>query len=410
MIAVILYIFFFGVWFFINYKKHALNSSSLLIGLYFASAIAQLILVLYHPEYNANKVYLDATIYNLIISILFMQPIVRYGNKLDIRKLHIPDSTFNRVSYTLIFIGSLTIILSISGIQNILSFDTFEGARNNAIWGDDNTSFYSYGIIGYIATIGMNTPMFALFMAFYRLYKHKRDDFVFYLLIITSLSGAFMNLTIAGRDGLVRWIMFFICNIAIYKEYFSLKSFPFILKLLGGLMFVFVGSFFVLITFSRFGQGEDAIMSIIDYLGMSFYRFSEIYRGVGTNYLFGFQSIFPVIPGGMNSLDIAKLELNFSTSSFHTFMGSFVLYVGTFWTLFMAIVFNVLFKSSHKNSKFKLSNYFCYLIFFQVVYIGIFYFVYALLAWQCSFLFVYLLSKQYHVRLCSKSLNPNYKV
>ena len=405
MISVILYIFFFGIWFLVNFKKHAFNSSTLLIGLYFASAIAQLILVLFHPDYVANKVYFDATLYHLTISVLFMQPIVAYGNKLDVCKLCIPDYLFNRVSYSLIIIGSLTIILSISGIKNVLSFDTFEGARENAIWGEDNTSFYSYGLIGYIATIGMNTPMFAIFMAFYRLYKHKKDDLVFYLLFITSLSGAFMNLTIAGRDGLVRWIMFFICNIAIYREYFSFKKFPFILKILGIIMLVFVGAFFVLITFSRFGQGEDAVMSIIDYLGMSFYRFSEIYRGVGVDYLFGFQSIFPIIPGGMNSLDIAKLELNFSTSSFHTFMGSFVLYVGTFWTFVMAVIFNFLFKNSHKGKNFKLSNFFCFLIFFQIVYVGIFYFVYALLAWQCSFLIVYLLSKQYRIQITSKILN-----
>lgn len=408
MISVILYILFFGIWFFVNYRKHFFNSSSLLIGLYFASAIAQLILVLCHPEYNANKVYLDATIYHLIISVIFMQPIVSYGNKLDVRKLYIPDYLFKRVSYSLIFIGSLTIILSISGIKNVLSFDTFEGARENAIWGDDNTSFYSYGVIGYIATIGMNTPAFALFMAFYRLYKDKKDDIVFYLLIITSLSGAFMNLTIAGRDGIVRWIMFFICNMAIFREYYSFKKIPFVLKILALSMIVFVGAFFVLITFSRFGQGEDAIMSIIDYLGMSFYRFSEIYRGVGINYLFGFQSIFPIIPGGMNSLDIAKLELNFSTSSFHTFMGSFVLYVGTFWTLLMAIVFNFLFNKCHKKNHLKLSNYFCFLIFFQIEYIGIFYFVYALLAWQCSFLIVYILSKQYRFLLNGRMLNPKY--
>ena len=337
-----------------------------------------------------------------------MQPIVSYGNKLDVRKLYIPDYLFKRVSYSLIFIGSLTIILSISGIQNVLSFDTFEGAREYAIWGDDNTSFYSYGIICYIATIGMNTPMFALFMAFYRLYKDKKDDIVFYLLIITSLSGAFMNLTIAGRDGLVRWIMFFICNMAIFREYFSLKKTPFLLKILALFMIVLVGVFFVLITFSRFGQGEDAFMSIIDYLGMSFYRFSEIYRGVGTNYLFGFQSIFPIIPGGMNSLDIAKLELNFSTSSFHTFMGSFVLYVGTFWTFFMAIVFNLLFNNLHKTTTFKLSNFFCFLIFYQIEYIGIFYFVYALLAWQCSFLIVYMLSKQYKILINKRIPNPKY--
>lgn len=399
MISVIIYILFWGIWFVRNYKRYGLNSSSTLIGLYFSSAIAQLVLVLYHPQYSEGKLYIDATLYHLVTSILFMAPIINHGNKLQMSALYIPSKLFKQVSYSLIIIGMLTIVLSISGIQNVLSFENFDGARQDAIWGDEDKSFYSYGLVGYIATIGMITPMFAIFMAFYRLFKECNPDIIFYLLIITSLSGTFMNLTIAGRDGLVRWLMFVICNIAIYKNYFSIRSIPFILKVIFIIMLIFVVLFFLLITYSRFGEGKDAIMSIVDYLGMSFYRFSEIFNGVGTNYLFGFNSLFPILPGGMNSLDIAKLDLNFSTSSFHTFIGSFVLNVGTFWTIMMALIFNIGYRLSHKVVNCKLNNFFSYMIFYQIVYIGIFYFVYALLAWQCSFLIIYMLSKSYKFNL-----------
>lgn len=398
MIEVTIYIIFWGVWFFINFKRHGFNSSSLLIGTYFASAISLLVLVLRHPVYNANKIYLDATLYHLVLYLIFLTPIIKHGNKLNIDNLYIPEYLNKRVSYSLIIIGTLTIILSISGIKNILSFDSFEGARQNAIWGDDNKTFYSYGLVGYIATIGMNTPMFALFMAFYRLLKLNKSDIVFYLLFITSLSGAVMNLTVAGRDGIVRWIMFLICNIAIYRNYLSFKKIPFFLKITGLIMTIFISAFFILITFSRFGQGEDAILSIVDYLGMSSYWFSEVYSHVGTDYLFGFQTLFPFIPGGMNSLDIAKLDLNFKTSSFHTFIGSFVLYIGTIWTFLLSLAFNFTYNYSHRSKHNNLSNYFCYLIFYQVVYIGVFYFVYALLAWQCSFLIIYLMSKSIKLR------------
>jgi len=409
MISVIIYILFWGLWFFVNVKKHGINSSSVLIGLYLASSICLFVLVLYNPDYNADRVYLGATFYHLILYLLFVTPIVKHGNRLDIEKLYIPDLLYKRVSYALIVIGTLTIILSISGIKNVLSFDSFEGARQDAIWGEGNKTFYSYGLIGYVATIGMNTPMFAIFLAFYRLFKVRKTDIVFYLLILTSLSGPFMNLTIAGRDGLVRWIMFLICNIAIYKKYLSFKIIPLFLKLLSLVVVGFICVFFIVITFSRFGDGEDAIMSIVEYLGMSSYFFSEIYKHVGTDYLFGFQSIFPIFPGGLNSLEIAKLGLNFSTSAFHTFAGTFVLYVGTFWTLIMAIVFNFFYNYSHRLSHFRLSNYFAYLIFYQVVFVGVFYFVYALLAWQCSFLIVYLLSKPIRLLPSRSTINNTMK-
>lgn len=399
MISVLIYIFFFGEWFINNKRKYGLNSSTLLIGTYLASALALLFLIVkeYNNIYSFEKMDIIATLYHIIILWLFMRPIIDQGNLLDIDKLKIPKKQNTFISWTFVIIGLLTIILSIPGIISVLSFDTFEGARQEAIEGDEQKGFYSYGLIGYIATIGMITPMFAIFMAFYRLFCLRKADILFYLLILTSLSGAIMNLTIAGRDGIVRWIMFVVFNIALFKKQFSIKLIPKFLLIIFTIIVAFTLVFFALITFSRFGDGNDAIMSIIDYLGMSFFWFSDVFRGVGTDYLFGFNSIFPIIPGGMNSLDIAKLDLDFSTMTFHTFAGSFVLYVGTIFTAIMAVVFYLLYKLNHSVIRNRINNYFAYMIFYQIEYIGVFYFVYALLAWQCSFVIIYLLSRRFYL-------------
>ncbi len=397
MIKVALYILFFGVWFLLNNKKHGFNSSSLLIFVYFISSCCHFVLNLinYDNQYAFERVYLDAVIYHIFTTWIFISPIIIHGNRLDIESLKISEKRLNRISIAFILIGALTMILSIPGIISVLSFDSFEGARQDAIWGENDNSFYSYGLIGYIATIGMITPMFVLFLAFYRLFCLHKPDIVFYLLMLTSLSGTFMNLTIAGRDGLVRWFMFIIFNIIIFKKQFSLKLIPFFIKISFVIIFSISVFFFTIITFSRFGEGSDALLSIVDYLGMSEYWFSEVYKGVGAECLFGFSSIFPIIPDGANSLEIAKMSLNFSTSSFHTFVGSFVLRVGTIWTIVMGGVFNLIYRHSHVKTNNYLHNFFCYMIFYQIVYIGIFYFVFALLAWQCSFLIIYVLSLKF---------------
>lgn len=398
MIAVLLYLLFFASWFFYNKKKYGYNASSLLIGLYLASNLALFFLCsIGYNDYSFEKVYLDATIYHVITLWLFMMPVVRVGNKLDVRNLVISDNLLSQVSLTLIVIGCLTILLSIPGIKAVLSFDTFEGAREAAIWGDEFKGFYSYGLIGYVATIGMITPAFAIFVAFYRLFIQKKADSIFYLLMITSTSGGIMNLTIAGRDGLVRWFMFVILNIAIYRKQFNIKIIPNFIKVSFLALTFATIAFFIVITLSRFGE-ENAQLSIVDYLGMSSLWFSELYKGVGTDYLFGFSSIFPILPGGMNSLDIAKMNLNFSTSSFHTFVGTFVLDVGTFFTFIMAILFNVIYSTVSRSRNCKLHNFFSFLIFYQIIYIGVFYFVYALLAWQCSFLIIYIISKKIYLK------------
>lgn len=396
MFAVILYILFFGTWFSFNKKRYGYNASTLLIGLYFISVIAHFYLdwVKYNNMYSFDKVYIDAVVYHIITLFLFMSPIVYHGNRFQLNKFQISERLFKQVSVILIAIGASTIILSIAGIKSVLSFDTFEGAREAAIWGDETKGFYSYGLIGYFATIGMITPIFAIFMSFYRLFIARKSDVFFYMLMLTSISGAVMNLTIAGRDGIMRWLLFLVFNVAFFKDYFSFKLIPKFFKVSFIALLSATVFFFVIITLSRFGEGSDSLLSIVDYLGMSTFWFSDVYRGVGTNYLFGFSSIFPFFPGGTNSLDIAKMNLNFSTSSFHTFVGSFVLNVGTICTILMAIIFFIIYRMSIIKVNNRLHNYFSYMIFYQIVYIGVFYFVYALLAWQCSFIIIYLLSRR----------------
>lgn len=355
--------------------------------------------------YTSNNISYEAIFIHILLLYLFLFPIIRTGNKLNISNLEISDRIFLQVSIFLIICGGLGILLSIRDILTVLSYDTIEVARQT-ILADGGLGLYKYGILGYVGTIGMISPPFALFLAFYRLFIRKKPDFILYLLLFTSLSGICINLTIAGRDGIVRWIMFLISTFVIYKPYITLKLIPKFILLITIIVIIFIITIFAVVTISRFGEGESALLSLVSYFGQSFYYFSSLYDGVGNKSLFGFASIFPIIPGGKSSLEVAMLTNNFSfrTDVFSTFIGSFVLYVGVIRTFLLAVAFDILYLYFNTKCNNRLHSFFSFLIFFQVVYIGIFYFVFNMLAWQMSFIIIYLFSK-YRIAFKSHRIN-----
>lgn len=388
-----LYVLFFLSWVIINTIYRGFNISTFLLLMYLFSSISGVFLTILEPiTFNGSSVTLESVCVYLFLFFLFVYPVIYIGNKLDVRHLCISNKLFFQVSYFCIIIGLSSIILSIRDIVNIFSYDSFEVARQLSLEKED-LSFYKYGFWGYLATIGMITPFFALFLSFYRFFVSKKRGFVLYLLLFTSLSGVFMNLSIAGRDGIVRWVMFFVACCVIFKDMIKIDQLP--RKMIFFLFLLSVGviGLFLLISISRFGDGRGLFVSLLSYIGHPLYYFSIIYHGVGDQCYFGWSSIFPIIPGGVSALDVAKTSLAFRTDTFSTFIGSFVLRVGSLRTILMSLVyfFVVLFASMKYRNR--LSYYFSFLIFYQILYIGIFYFVYTSLAWQCSFIIIYFMSK-----------------
>jgi len=230
------------------------------------------------------------------------------------------------------------IFISIEGIKNVFSADNFELARFEALDKED-TSLYRYGVVGYLATIGTMTPLFALFCSFYRLFVLKKEGMLFYLLFFSSFSGAFLNFTSAGRDGFVRWGLFLFFCIVFFRRHITFKLIPKLLLIILVLLLAIIGTIFIAITEDRFGEGNVMYLSLLEYIGQSFYHYSNTFHGTGNSCWFGFGSIFPFFPGGPNPLEIARMSFPFRTDVFPTFVGTFVLCVGYFRAFLMGIFF-----------------------------------------------------------------------
>lgn len=393
MLGLLFYVLFFGSWLIKNYQRKQFNISSLLIFIYFLSCCSTVVLCFIQPNlYDINDITVLASLSHILLLFLFIYPLVVVGNKINICEINIEKGNMNLFSIFVIIAGLLLMCLSISSIRDVLSADNFGIARQEALNREDN-SYYRYGIIGYLATIGTMTPLFALFCAFYRLFIWKKAGVTFYFLFLTSLSGVFANLSGAGRDGVVRWMMFLVVCLILFKKEFRFKLIP--KPLVGLLMIILVTVIilFSLITIARFGEGEDGLASLLEYIGQPFYHYSNTFNGIGNSYVLGFSAIFPIIPGGVDPLEIARMtSFSFRTDVFTTFVGTFVLDVGFICTFLMAVGFFIFYLGFNKGKVRYFHNIVSYLIFYQVAYIGVFYFVFAMLARQLSFVLLYILS------------------
>lgn len=394
---VLIYFLSFLIPFIFNYRKHGFNISTLLILVYLISSFSALLLVnIYPSDYNPSNITIIAVLSHLILLFLYLYPIVNVGNRLILENIVISKKIICQLSYFLIIVGFSGILVSYYGIVDVLSADNFEAARFDALNRED-TSLYQYGLIGYLGTIGSMSPLFALFCSFYRLFCLNKKDLLFYLLFFSSFSGAFLNFSGAGRDGFVRWGMFFILCLVLFRKEFCFKKVPKLLLFLLFIILILIVILFIAITLARFGEGESSWKSILEYAGQSFYYYSDTFEGVGNENLFGFASIFPIIPGGMTPLDIARVNTyNFRLDVFPTFVGTFVLSIGYLNTLIMGLLFFLFYLYFNRIKFSKLSHIVSYLIFYQVTYIGIFYFVFAMLARQLSFIIIYLVSFRYY--------------
>lgn len=388
----LLYIVFLSGWLLVNIRKYKFNTSSLLLLLYLISAIAGSFLTYVEPSR-----FLFATFFSvlshIILLFVFLYPIVYFGNHISLNAIKFNNVLIRRLSYFSILVGLSSIIVSIMEINNIINYDNLEVIRSIQL-SQENMSLYEHGLLGYLATIGVVTPIFALFFSFYRLFILKKEDLYFYFLFISSFSGVSINLIIAGRDGIVRWVLFFLFNLVLFKKYISLKK----ISMRGWFLLIFalfcMITIFMNISTDRFGEQKKLYLSILEYIGQPFCFYSNTFNNVGNRSLFGFKSLFPILGGGVGPLEIARSSLSFRTDVFPTFVGTFVLCVGYIRTFLMGGAFFLFSLLFNKKRATKLNNLISYMIFYQIAYIGVFYFVYAMLAWQLSFFIIYILSRK----------------
>lgn len=199
-------------------------------------------------------------------------------------------------------------------------------------------------IVGFAQMYG--APAMAL--AFYNMIYHPEKKWLIFLLLICSAITPISGMKYAAREYLIKYLFTFIIVYLLTKDKLPKVHQRGIYKLMIAIGVLFV-SFFVIISFLRFGgsgnDGSNVISSLLVYFSEGFAFFSAFFTEF-PNGLSGGSRTFPVLFGNssigafrMNDHVITDLQLNM----FNTTVGSFVTDMGVVATVFVVIIYRLMF-------------------------------------------------------------------
>lgn len=294
---------------------------------------------LFLPKSNIGVVYHIVTLLLLLFS---------YKNIDSVSEKSIQprnDSVIRFLAYCLCFFNFIVIINDYPNISFALIQNDVTSIRNSMVEGD--IGGVANGWMRYPYFFGSCTWMAVLALAFYFMSYSPHRKMLIYILLISSTSKLIFGLSIASRDCmLVYFFVFIMMYLCVKKNIASAwtKKIKGMIVLGGGLVI----AFFVFVTFLRFFLDADTTRSqsgTIAYLGQGFVNFQSAFVEHPEGITHG-ASKFPVFAGTsvsrfrVSDTIMSSLRLNV----FYTIIGSWVMDVGIWITMFVVLIYSKVIK------------------------------------------------------------------
>src|SRR5690606_12074863 len=280
------------------------------------------------------------------------------------------------IIYTIIILSFCTIVASVPKIGTAFSYSDLAEARKLHNLGELNAEEQG-GLINYLGGIGTNMSFYSLFLAFWLFSIRKRVDWLIFFLFVSSFAIVLSNVAFMGRDGIVRWILFFLFSFIAFKDSLS-EKFKRTLIRISVIPYEILIYVFYLISSSRFSdRGEGLVYSLIDYLGQQnvyfSYGFDQFMDGVAAGKI-NFSSIVGerVSLNNLNEYVYADYHLN----TFSSFVGSIYFDVGLFYTMIIAAGVFIILSIYNLQGKATFYKLIIFLVFFEIYMLGLFYYMF----------------------------------
>lgn len=248
-----------------------------------------------------------------------------------------------------------------------------------------------FGIINSICSLMANLFIIAQVCSFINLIpiNGKRNVYKAYLMLLSSLSFVVYILTYAGRDGVVYWLMSYVFCFLLFRNFLVVSDLKRIMRV-SALVIATIMIPFLMISMSRFSEmDEGTVWWIINYAGQQLQNFNDHYQ-IEAPLLYGKHTL-PIIYDFLNfaGFDISsKLDMDIFHSYFlnegvvpwvfTTFIGNFIYDFGKIGALLflgiMSFVTRKLLKKVTRTGVLEFSNLLIFILLYQSVYWGVFYF------------------------------------
>ena len=356
------------------------NPSTMLVGLYLISTILTIPhLIINEDDFQVqytlvyqSRYWLGAIAFIIFLS-LYLFPLL-YFKENETKKIIIPNLQILNAFSTLLIIMSLySIVYYLPSVFRIFrSGVALASLRSNGTY----VLYKGTGLLNTVASVSASMYPFVIMLYFiYSIIgKHTVRRA---LLFIGSTSNIFLVLTFVGRDGVVFWIFCFMYMYLFFAEYFNQRQKTRIRRffVIGALAAFFP---FMLISSSRFsGKTGGTISGILSYMGQMlpnyclYFAVRRKHYNYGTSFPLFWEAIGKKPPESARWIDGGT-----ESNVFGTFIKGFNINFGLAGTILVGIIaalFFVFIFKKRKNSIYYY-HYFIYVLYYQVLSQGVFYF------------------------------------
>jgi len=275
-----------------------ISLSSFILGLYTLSMFCFYICTFYKADYTYTLKALLILTLNLIAPLV---PLILFEKKIKhgLPQEFIRPNFIRGVSYFVIIISTYSILFFAKNINDVFSQDI--SAVRTYI--ENGGSFYQSNIYSKIAVLGAYLSPIGMYL-FYYLTCSGNKKFYVKLLLISSISIILYTLNVAGRDGIIIWILSFLSLFAFFYPLLPNQLINKFFKIIT-LGIILVSPIFGYITMQRFDNIESdssVIFSTMDYLGQQLPEMSKRIQKLETLHYQGeLRSICPILVSAIES-------------------------------------------------------------------------------------------------------------
>lgn len=381
-----IYIAYFALWLWVIYRKAGVNVSYYLIGVYLVSMICCEVLFIAWPDSirYPERVTFTSVLFHIFLLVLVLLPLTRFGNSLTIDKVDINRRTLAVFSWCVVIPALAAMWVSLSDVGAMLGlYGDLSDARYAFMEGDvSNLYIERFGAWGYVMSMGTATSFLSIVLGFYYLFVLKKRGLLTVLLFLASFSLVVNNLAIAGREGVVRWILFFGFCCVLFRHHMSFRGHKiFWFLVVGGAAIIITA--FLIISQDRFGhQGRGVLYSFFYYIGEQYYYFGYGLDRFGGDGMTGdILSPFQLFQSGKDDIFFLneRYYADYYLNTFPTFVGSFLVKMGAWRTTVLCVIIFVLlyaaFWKIRPGKKASFTRFVGYLMCYEIALAGVFYFL-----------------------------------
>lgn len=371
-------------------NKFRFGVVSYLFCIYLASLVCSLILYLFFGYYKKYELQLEPTVYFSCALCIGFLGFFRF------REHQLQYMVLNNIK--LIKFVEMTIVPFTTGAIVFFLWHTWTAlsgdieANRNAVAAGGATYLREAGIVNSLFSLVANLFLLNMLFAFLNLTEDypERSLIKAFLHLTLSTVYIFYIMAYVGRDGVVFWGMSLIFFYLLFKDFVTDEKLKY-LKLAAFMLAVPAISLFMMISIRRFGGGGagDLVLALLDYAGQQVFNFNDHYL-VNP----------PVAQGAISFLPVVNLQSNIFGSItgvfdkeawnqvflnkgikpwvFTTLVGSFMYDFGRVGAIAaMAVLGSIAWNSLKDVKKYgfiKFSDLLMFILVFQIVSWGVFYY------------------------------------